>query len=126
MPIHYTIDVEANLVRVRHEGAFTIEELIRHSLRVNEDPRFEPGMDTLTDLRNATLGGEVEAIREYVEHSAELEKERGPCKWACLVADAPAQDVIWTFDLVARGRGISIRTRGFLSLAEAEAWLAEE
>jgi hypothetical protein len=124
MPIHYTIDEAENLIRVTHDGPFTIEEMIRHSQRVNADPRFVPGMNTLTDLREASLADRVEAIREYVAHSAELQKTRGPCRWACLVADEAARDLIDTFDLVARQRGVAIRTRAFRDLAEAEAWVA--
>jgi len=126
MPIRYTIDPGANLIRVAHEGPFTIAEMIQHSLRVNGDPLFAPGMNTLTDLRQASLADRVDAIREYVEHSAELQKARGPCKWACLVADEAARDLIGFFDLVTHQRGIAIQTKGFLDETEAEAWLAEK
>ncbi len=123
MAIDYTIDPEANLVRVTHRGEFTIAELIRHSLRVNEDPAFRPGMNTLTDLREAVLVDDVSEIRRYVEHSEELAKYRGACKWACLVPDEAALNLIWSFDLVTKNRGIPIRTRGFLEVADALAWL---
>ncbi|MCB1061632.1 MAG: hypothetical protein KDN20_01775 [Verrucomicrobiae bacterium] len=125
MAIDYTIDPEANLIRVNQVGSFSIAEMIRHSLRVNEDPAFVPGMNTLTDLRKASLMDEVAAIRKYVDHSAELAEIRGACKWACLVADESALNLIWSFDLVMRERGIPIRTKAFLDEAEALAWLAE-
>ena len=125
VPFTYSIDIEARLVRVRCEGNFTIDEMIRHSLRVNEDPEFVPGMDTLSDLRNAHLIDEVTALRDYLEHTRELEAFRGPCRWACLVADESGRDLIWTFDLLLRERKSAIRTRGFLEEAEALEWLRQ-
>lgn len=125
MPIEYEIDTEAGLVRVHCRGSFTIDQMIQHSQRVNRDPRFVAGMNTLTDLREAELVDEVQAIRRYVDHAAELEKLRGSCRWACLVADEAARDLIWSFNLVARSNGVSIETRAFLEEASALAWLME-
>ena len=124
MPIDYTIDQDAHLVRVRCVGDLTIDGMIQHSLRVNDDARFIPGMDTLTDMREATLVDDVAAIRNYVDHSAELEQFRGACKWACLVADESAIRVIWSFNLNMSDRGSTIETCGFLEESEALAWLA--
>lgn len=126
MPIDYMIDEGARLIRVKQEGPFTIAELIEHSLRVNADPRFSPGMNTLSDLRKAVLADRVEAINDYVNHAAILQQVRGACKWACLVEDETALGLIKMFDLVAGDRGVSIRTRAFLSEEDALAWLTEK
>lgn len=126
MPFTYSIDVEERLVRVRCDGNFTIDEMIRHSLRVNEDPDFVPGMDTLSDLRNAHLIDEVTALRDYLEHTKQLEQFRGACWWACLVADDSGRDLIWTFDLLLRERNSTIRTKGFLEEEEAMEWLRKK
>lgn len=123
VPFTYSIDVEERLVRVQCDGNFTIDEMIRHSLRVNEDPDFVPGMDTLSDLRNAHLIDEVTALRDYLEHTKQLEQFRGACWWACLVADESARDLIWTFDLLLRERKSGIRTKGFFKENEAMEWL---
>ncbi|MCB1228898.1 MAG: hypothetical protein KDN19_01450 [Verrucomicrobiae bacterium] len=125
VPIEYEIDPGEGLVKVRCSGSFTIDQMIRHSLRVNEDPRFKPGMDTLIDFRHADLADDVEALSRYVDHSSELAQFRGSSRWACLVADEFDSDLIWTFDLVVRSRGIDIKTKAFLDESAALAWLAE-
>ena len=125
MAIAYTIEPEANLIRVSYEGSFTIAEMITHSLRVNDDPLFVKGMNTLSDLREARLVDDVSAIRDYVEHAIDLKAVRGACRWACLVADEAGRDMIWSFDLVLRDRGGEIETKGFLDESEALAWLAK-
>ena len=125
MPFTYTIDGTVGLVRVQCEGSFTIDEMIAHSLRVNEDPDFVPGMNTLSDLREAQLVDEVAAVRNYLDHTRELETFRGACRWACLVADLSARNLIWSFDLLLKERGSAIEAKGFLEEDEALAWLSE-
>lgn len=125
MPIEYEIDEGEGLVRTRCVGSFSIDDLIQHSIRVNGDPRFSPGMNTLIDFSKAELVDDVEAISRYVGHSKELAAFRGACRWACLVLDESEADLIWTFNLVVQSRGIPIKTRAFYDEKEALRWLAE-
>jgi len=126
MNAEYEIDPTSNLIRVRWNGAFTIDDMIRHSLRVNGDSKFVPGMNTLVDFREGEFEDNVEELRRYVELTLKLEKVRGPCKWACLADDTFFRDLVWTFDLVLKGRGGAIRSRAFRDEAEALAWLDED
>ena len=102
-----------------------MENLIQHSIRVNGDPRFSPGMNTLIDFTEAELNDDVEAVSRYVQHSRELADFRGACRWACVVSDESEADLIWTFNLVVQSRGIPIKTRAFYDEEEALRWLGE-
>ncbi len=119
----FEISPDENLIRMHCVGEFTIEELIAHTVRVNEHPDFRPGMDTLGDYREAQWIGDPGAITEYVEHTASLEKIRGNCKWAVLTRDESDQRLIGLFDLVNKRRGIQIETRAFDTEKAAHEWL---
>ncbi|MEM7144859.1 MAG: hypothetical protein AAF591_06965 [Verrucomicrobiota bacterium] len=126
MSFEFKVYPEENLIRMRCEGAFTFEELIAHTERVNADPEFRPGMNTLGDYREASLAGEISGMSDYVDHTVKLGEVRGSCKWAVIVPDESFTDVIRMYDLVSRQRGVDIETRAFCEEDEALAWLKEE
>ena len=125
MPLEYSIDPTENLIRTRCYGDFTFSEVITHSEKVNSDGLFRPGMDTLSDFREARFVGNVAEMSEYVEHSVKLYAYRGPCKWAILVGDEDFVGLVRLFDLVTKQRGIGIETRGFWEEEAALDWLRE-
>ena len=125
MPLEYSIDPSENLIRTRCYGDFTFAEVITHSERVNSDELFRPGMNTLSDFREARFVGNVAEMSQYVEHSVKLYEVRGRCKWAILVGDEDFIGLVGIFDLVAKQRGIGIETRGFWEERAALYWLRE-
>jgi hypothetical protein len=126
MPLEYSIDPDANMIRMRCVGDFTFEELVAHTERVNADDRFRPGMNTLGDYREARLVGDISQMHDYLEHSERLYEARGRCKWAIMVADESFKNLVMMFDLVAKQRGVGIETRAFKEESEAEEWLHQK
>ena len=125
MSFEYTIYPEENLIRMKCSGDFTIPELMEHTLRVNQDPKFQPGMNTLGDYLDAHWVGEVQEMSDYLEHTEMLEKVRGKCRWAILLRTDGGRKLIEMYNLMVRERGIQIETRAFTSEQEALAWLSE-
>ena len=126
MGFEYEIDTEKNLVRNRWTGAIPLDQFVTCSKRVTDDPRFKPGMPTLSDCREADWSPESNSAHEFVWHTEMLEKAKGPAKWAVLVRDAEMSESIETFNMVLKQRGIQIEARAFVSEAEALGWLGIE
>lgn len=57
MPVTYTIDKEAGLVRMTCSGVLTNEELVAGVGRLHSDPARAPGMGSLVDCRNIEAEG---------------------------------------------------------------------
>ena len=56
MPMTYEIDPEARLVRLLGTGLITDEEMVRCISTLRADPRLEPDMNTLSDMREIEVG----------------------------------------------------------------------
>ncbi|MFV1995817.1 MAG: hypothetical protein ACC661_10305 [Verrucomicrobiales bacterium] len=123
MNFEYSIDVEANLVRTRCTGAFTIDGLIEEMKKIAEDPLFRPGMNMLGDYSEGEWIGEVKGMTDFIDFSEEVKEARGSFKSAVILRDEAARELVTMFDLVARQRDIGMETRGFATAEEALEWL---
>lgn len=123
MPVTYTIDDAAGIVRVRGTGALTNEEVLACIEQVYSDPARKPGMPTLIDYRDIQGTG---LTPQGMEAAAILKKAllaHEPA-WATAFV-APQDDVFWlarTYEVLRSGT--AERLRVFRDPAEAEQWLA--
>ncbi|MEM7148159.1 MAG: hypothetical protein AAF591_23865 [Verrucomicrobiota bacterium] len=123
MSCEYSIDPEANLIRLRWTGDFRIERLIEKMGEIAENEDAKPGMNILGDYREAPWVGEVGEMSDYVDYCESAREERGSYRSAVLLERAEDLDLVAMFDLVAKQRGLEIETKGFLDEESALEWL---
>lgn len=123
MPVAYTIDKGAGLVRMTISGAATNQELLESLERLHTDPNRLPGMPGLVDCRDiehmliTNAGLQAAAVFE-----AELIDATQP-PWAVAVI-APRDEVFWaarTYEVLRAGSPETVRV--FRNAVEAEGWV---
>jgi hypothetical protein len=119
MPVSYSIDPAARLVRLHYDGSPTYREAVLLILGILSDADFRPGFDILADRR-----GIPAPTPQYVRSLIEFAKRHhllGESRFA-LVVDSPA-----SFGMARMGQhigdGLPTPIMIFEDLAEAEAWL---
>jgi hypothetical protein len=122
MPITYTIDPDALLVRFRYEGDVGIDEFETTLTAVVADRDFVPGFSLLLDRRGA-----ASPTREYIRRAGAFAKAQGerlgPGRWAIVVDSAE------TYARVSMGQILVasfIELEIFTDIRDAEAWLRGE
>jgi len=124
LEIQYTIEPEANLIRVKVIGMVTSDEFIMNARTVYRDPLFKVGMNTLADFSEAEFAPSFREAwlgREFVKA---IENARGICKWAVYNAGLPeARNCLNLYTTISED--IRIETRVFEKREEAEVWVME-
>lgn len=126
MKFEYTIDSEAGLIFTKFQGKFDVETTISCLRRVYDDPRFRPGMDSLNDLRLATIDWdyeELERFRTFVESVKEI---RGRCRWAILLKAGATYVTTSIASVIGEAHGIGIDVKLFDEDVSALRWLTEK
>jgi hypothetical protein len=121
MPLTYTIDPRAGLVRLRYEGSVEIEEFETALGDIVEDRAFQPGFSFLLDRRGAQA-----PTRDYIRRAVSFARSRatsfGACRWA-VVADSPEVYAMLSMGQILGGAVLDIEI--FTDIHEAETWLRE-
>jgi hypothetical protein len=123
VPVSYTIDKEAGLIRTRCEGNVTLAEVLNHFQVLKDDPERPNHLDVFLDLREMTSSPTADQIREA---------SRGPRFLGGLVkfgfcAIVVDRDVIygmsrmWAVFVEQMFTEVVV----FRSVAEAEIWLKQ-
>lgn len=121
MPLTYSIDTNANLVRLNGSGTVTDEEVLTCITALRNDPELLPEMDALSDMR----GIEVAFTSQGIVAMKELLDRAGPGLRVRRTATV-------TDSLVAYGMGrvtealldeTTLKYRVFREVDEALAWL---
>ncbi len=77
MPVATRIHAEDNVIVNRATGPLEIDDIIRAFDQVLADPDFRPGMNSLWDLREATIQATPDKLQELVTHVALSRDKRG-------------------------------------------------
>ena len=126
MPVTYTIDKEAGLVRMTCSGVLTNEELVAGVERLHSDPARAPGMGSLVDCRCIDKllvtppGLQAAAALESVV----VDPRQEPWAVAIVAAD---DEVFWaarTYEVLRAGSPEKVRV--FKDPLEAEGWLQRQ
>ena len=104
MPSDYKILADQNLIQANFEGEITLVDLIAHIARVNSDPDFHKGMNTIANFSETAVGWDYWELDKFRDYLKRMEPVRGSCKWA----------------LICRG-GISVSTARLL-IVMYEVW----
>ena len=125
MPMTYCIDVESRLVRIMGAGRVTDDELVQCIESLRADPKLEPDMNTLSDMREIEVGFTTEGVTRMLDVMDASADRRSTSKAAIVVAS----DVAF-----GMGRMVELRSeeradpsfRIFRSMREACLWLGVE
>lgn len=122
MPMTYTIDAEARLVRIVGTGRLTDDEMLQCVSALRADPKLEPDMNTLSDMREISVGFTADGVSSMLELMESTADRRSTAKAAIVVSSTAA---------FGMGRMVELRTedrveptfRIFREMQEACDWL---
>ncbi|CAN5773549.1 hypothetical protein BH24GEM1_BH24GEM1_24700 [soil metagenome] len=123
MPVTYTIDQAAGLVRMECSGVFTNQEMLDSLERLHSDPARRAGMPSLVDCRRVE---QLLVTRPGLQAAVTIEAslvDPGQAPWAVAIV-APQDDVFWmarTYEVMRSGSPENVRV--FRDALEAEGWL---
>ncbi len=77
MPMHYTIDEEAQVVRINGTGLLTNAEMLACVRSLRDDPNLTSDMPTLSDMRHIEVGFTADGIQQMLSimHAAPVGRE---------------------------------------------------
>jgi hypothetical protein len=126
MPMTYTIDQEAGVVRLRCWGTLTNEEMLDCVERMHGDPARRPGMPSLVDCRDIEEMRVTPAGMQAAAHIEQVLADPTQEPWAIAVI-APQNDVFWLGRIYEALRvGSPAKVRVFRNTADAEDWLQRQ
>jgi hypothetical protein len=85
MPISYTIDEEAQLVRIVGTGRVADEEMVKCVSSLRKDPKLAPDMNTLSDMREIEVGFTSEGVARMIDVMESTAHRRSASKAAIVV-----------------------------------------
>jgi hypothetical protein len=126
MPVSYTIDEAAGVVRVECSGVLTSREMLDCIEHVFSDPARKPGMAILVDWRAVQS---MEVTHQGMQAAATIkatliDPEQRP--WT-LAFVAPQDEMFWaarTYEVLRAGSPETVRV--FRDAAEAEEWVLRQ
>ncbi len=118
----YTIDRGARLIRLVGSGRLTDEELLRCVSSLREDPALDPGMNTLSDMRDIEVGFTSRGISSMLAVMEETADRRGPAKAALVVSSDVAFGMGRMLQTLSEGR-VEPHFRIFRDMSDACEWL---
>jgi len=102
-------------------GDLAASDIIEAAAQVYADPRFQPGMDSLLDMRGARTTVSADEVRMMVETVSRNIEVRG--KGRCAVVTSREVDYGMARIALVHMELIGIELTVFRELAEAERWL---
>jgi hypothetical protein len=122
VPVTYTIDREARLVRIVGSGPLTDEEMAECVSALREDSCLEPDMNTLADMREIEVAFTAQGVRTMIEIMMRSAKRRSAANAAIVVSTDVAFGMGRMLELQADGI-VEPSFRIFRDLAAACDWL---
>ncbi len=123
MPLRYTIDETARIVRLTFEGAVTYPEFAETMAVLFADERYERGLSFLADRRLAAVPTSEYAkqVVAFLERHAE---SFGPSRWGTVVDGPAAYGMIRIIE--TRTSRLPVEIRVFTNLTDTLDWLGLE
>jgi len=90
MPMAYTIDRNARLIRIVGTGRLTDEEMVECISSLRTDPKLEPSMNTLSDMRDIEVGFSTEGVERMIAVMKGTAERRAAAKAAIVVSSDAA------------------------------------
>lgn len=82
----YSIDPKARLVRLVGTGLLTDDEMVRCISTLRADPRLEPDMNTLSDMREIEVGFTTQGVKRMIDVMEWTDDRRVAAKAAIVVS----------------------------------------
>ncbi len=123
MPMSYTIDPVAGVVRIAGSGLLTDREMVDCIDALRHDPALEPGMNTLSDMRRIEVGFTSAGVESMVEIMRATEERRGDSRAAIVVSEEVAFGMARMFELISENADVHPNFRVFYDFEQATAWL---
>ncbi len=121
----YSIDPEAQLVRLTVHGEITAAGLIDVMTRVGADPRFVNGMSAIADLREASGEWDYSEIQRLRDFLVSLDMPR-EVRWAAVVRAGRLVSVGRVLIVISEALNARIRIKMFDAPASALRWVQED
>ena len=121
MPVSYTIDADAKLIRTKCSGNLTLQEVLNHFRELRNDPACPDYLDVRLDLTEVTTLPESQQLRAV---GYEIGRVREKVRFGLCAAIAPGDalfGMLRVFEAITEGffRQLAV----FRTAAEADAWL---
>ena len=123
MPMTYTIDKEARLVRFKGHGLLTDDEMVAGVAAMREDPDLEPDMNSLSDMRDIEVGFTTKGVMETIGVMARSSDRRSAAKAAIVASSDIAFGMARMFQAQSDIKGQDPAFRIFRDMDEACEWL---
>ncbi len=97
MPLTYTIDPQHKIIHTIGRGNITLGDLAVHMKAVTEDPLFQPGMNTIADVRTAKILMSIPDTPDLIRLFIQQAKIRKRGRWAVVMTRYPEVHLIRFF-----------------------------
>jgi hypothetical protein len=125
MPVATQINPDRRLVMFRCSGEIVLSEIRRAYDQMISDPGFEPGINALWDLRDASIGVRMQEIPDILGMIRARQEKRGTgYRVAILVAGSPDFGLSTLFEM--RTHSMPFNVKVFRSYTQATRWLSGE
>jgi len=122
LPMEYSIDRTARLVRVVGSGRLTDDAMVECIARLRADPLLEPDMNTLADMRDIQVGFSQEGVRRMLEVMESTADRRTAAKGAIVVSSDVAFGMARMVEMRSEERAYP-SLRVFRDMQTARQWL---
>ncbi len=125
MPVSTRIDVQDRLVTFQCAGTVVLGDIEHAYGAMFQDPSFEPGLNALWDMREASIGVYAQQIPDILRMISARQEDRGTgYRVAILVAGSPDFGMSTLFEMSAQSMPFQVRV--FRSSTRATRWLKGE
>ncbi len=122
MPMSYSIDPEARLVRIVGSGRLTDDEMVQCVSALRADPKLEPDMSTLSDMRDIEVAFTPEGVERMVDAMEATAERRSQARAAIVVGSDVAFGMGRMFEMQSEER-TAPSFRIFRDMDAAREWL---
>lgn len=119
--IVYTIDKKNRIVNSKCTGNLTLEELKAHAISVVHDQKFEKGMNSISDFRDADLENSFLALSAFRNYVRPYEQRRDKFKWALIINTQKDPSAIGLFQTLLQDGIFTLKL--FTNKNDAENWI---
>ena len=125
MPVAFRIEPESRVVKFECNGRLVLDDVRSAFNGMFTDPKFEPSINALWDLRKASIGLRMQEIPELLTMVTSRQRDRGKdYRVAIVVAESPDFGLSTMFEMNAHSMPFAVRV--FRSYTQASKWLRGE